>query len=161
MTPVTPTLPRFAPPPNPRFCQDADQEARYVELAQRVYRKHAPVSYAEVTLANDILVATWLLHFWKIRCANLRKNYRTLREQNPEAPELAAIRAEREHGERQACAQTYFLSRRRRLYAELRVQYERALAEAGYTLQDAREAFLADRAETRPPAAATALPEAA
>jgi hypothetical protein len=136
-------LPKLAVAAPARSCESEEQHRIYCELAERVYRKHDPASDAERTLTNDILVATWLLHGWKLQCADRRRAYRALRRENPQAPELAALKEQWDHGEWHAGKQSLFLSRRRRLFAELREEYERRLAEAGYTLEEAREAYYA------------------
>lgn len=149
--------PKLAVPPPGRTLTELSQESRFNELANLVFERFAPATDDELRLTNDILLGAWLLRHWKSRSATARRTYRAAKTTNELDPALVELRADWRYAENQATRQAMFLARRKQAFAELRNTYEATLAASGFTLEDARELWLAQFS----PPQGFELPEAA
>ncbi len=137
---------RHAPAAPERVCSSPKQRQRYEALVQRLHARYAPVSFPELNIVNEIVLATWLMHHWEMDLVERRRQFRAMtKEVAPgEAPseEAERMRQASEHARWHAVKQRLYIQRRAEKLYEMRREYEGFLSEAGCDIEDARADFL-------------------
>lgn len=147
--------------PIARVCPTPELEERFRAVVQRFHTQLEPAIQGEFDLCNDIARAYWLMNYWKRLVADTKRRQKELKQTEPESPRLAELEKEREHNQWHWIKQQLFMNRLKKRYQEVRAEYEAELAAAGYTIDEAREAFLQSLVAADPENTEMVLPEAA
>jgi hypothetical protein len=130
-----------------RVCETPHKQEQFRNTALKFHARFQPVHPKEADLVNDMVRAYWLMNYWKRLAGDARREMRALEEGEANAPRLAELKQVREHCQWHAVKQSMFLNRRKKSYNDARAEYLRELAEAGYTLAEARAYFQAESGE--------------
>jgi hypothetical protein len=147
--------------PIARVCPTPELEERFRIVVQRFHTELEPAIQGEFDLCNDIARAYWLMNYWKRLTNQSRGQLKALKKTEPESPRLAELEKEREHNQWHWIKQQLLMNRLKKRYEEVRAEYAAELAAAGYTIDEAREAFLQSLVAADPAYTEQVLPEAA
>lgn len=112
-----------------RTAPTPEDQARFDRLTARMRAKLRPQTLEQYVVADDLIIAAWLLSSFKFKAATIRRQIKALESANPDGIDIAELRREFARAEHQIRNQKNFAWRRRRYFWRLRFEFAQANGE--------------------------------